>query len=188
MSIFNNVFDAFLTGGTCQINRAKNAEELPDSSDVMRVLHRTVDFLEDDRRLYTRVRPNISRAASSRTHVGMYRAARKLQSPAVPATGGEDDLVDGEPVISETEKRRSGRLIREHLIYSFIPLLERAWLPHGGPPLCGPVDEAFREILSLSAIAFVSILKTPMDSNKSMFIYVYTRQMTKCHSTLTKPC
>lgn len=116
----------------------------------------TVDFLEDDRRLYTRVRPNISRVAS-RTHVGMYRAARKLQSPAVAATGGEDDLVDGEPVISETEKRRSGRLIREHLIYSFIPLLERAWLPHGGPPLCGPGDEAFREVLSLNAIALVLV-------------------------------
>lgn len=52
-----------------------------------------VDFLEDDRRLHAS-EAHISHAVS-RTYVGMYRAARKLQSLAVPAIGGEADLMDG---------------------------------------------------------------------------------------------
>lgn len=62
----------------------------------------------------------------ARTHVGMYQAVRKLQSPSdgCGRTGYWREAIrvrctGGEPAIFETEKRRHDRLIREHLIYSF---------------------------------------------------------------------
>lgn len=76
----------------------------------------------------------------------------------MPATGGEDDLMDGEPVISETEKREERPInTRAFNLLIHTVILERAWVPHGGPPLCGPGDEAFREVLSLSEIASVLV-------------------------------
>lgn len=76
----------------------------------------------------------------------MCRAARKLQRarPVRPAGYRRE-------AIRAAYRRRTGnfrdretrgRLIREHLIYSFT--VRRAWwVPHGGPP-CGPGDEACR--------------------------------------------
>lgn len=90
-----------------------------------------VDFLEDDRLRLHASEAHISRAASRATHVGMYRAARKLQSPAVPATGGEDDLMDGEPVIFETEKREERPInTRAFNLLIHTVILKRAWVPH----------------------------------------------------------
>jgi len=80
----------------------------------------------------TRIRSTPLRAIYNtklaRIHVGMYRAARKLQSPSNSCgrSGYWREAIrsglrrtGGEPAISETEKRRHDRLIREHLIYSF---------------------------------------------------------------------
>lgn len=101
----------------------------PDSSRSRwtRVLHRPLIF---SRTIDLCVRPTAyvqpAIPGSRVTHVGMYRAVSKLQSPSDGCgwfgywrEAIRLRRIGGEPAIFETEKRRHDWLIREHLIYSF---------------------------------------------------------------------
>lgn len=84
------------------------------------------------------------RAYNTRGHVP---GGEKITEPdrcGRPATGGRRSgpRLYRRRTGNFRDRETRGRLIREHLIYSFT--VRRAWwVPHGGPP-CGPGDEACR--------------------------------------------